>query len=150
MKSVLQDWVMELPLREQGVLCTGVRGCDTAPKPMTGGDATPERELTSFLRYCFMNPADLREVGIKGAFFCTEPPKDWKPSMLGHLPLHWYSHLMHAFQIVGYRSPRWSISKEAQMIYKRMAENLHLHMESKEQMILRLSEDRIISGTVVS
>jgi hypothetical protein len=30
--SVLQDWVTELPLREQGTLLTSVRGCDLTPK----------------------------------------------------------------------------------------------------------------------
>ena len=29
MKSVLQDWVMELPLRFQGTLLTAVRGCES-------------------------------------------------------------------------------------------------------------------------
>lgn len=32
MKSVLQDWVMKLPLREQGTLLTVVRGCDRCIK----------------------------------------------------------------------------------------------------------------------
>jgi flavin-dependent thymidylate synthase len=32
MNSVLQDWVMKLPRRHQGVLLASVRGCDTAPK----------------------------------------------------------------------------------------------------------------------
>ena len=30
--SVLQPWVMALPLRAQGTLLTGFRGCDLAPK----------------------------------------------------------------------------------------------------------------------
>src|SRR5258706_71297 len=33
--SVLQDWVMALPLREQGTLLTAVRGCDDEPKAWT-------------------------------------------------------------------------------------------------------------------
>jgi hypothetical protein len=32
MKSVLQDWVMTLGLRQQGTLLSGIRGCDTVPK----------------------------------------------------------------------------------------------------------------------
>lgn len=32
MRSVLRDWVMELPLREQGTLLTCIRGCDLTPK----------------------------------------------------------------------------------------------------------------------
>ena len=30
MTSVLQDWVMKLPLRAQGTILTGIRGCDLA------------------------------------------------------------------------------------------------------------------------
>jgi hypothetical protein len=40
MSSVLQDWVQELPLRAQGTLLTGIRGCDVAPKLPTKDDRT--------------------------------------------------------------------------------------------------------------
>lgn len=148
MTSVLQDWVMELPLREQGTILTAVRGCDFAPKPL-GGDST-ERGLTAYFRYCTMNPADQREVGIKGAFFNTEPPESWRASELGHYPLHWYSHLMHGFEVVAYRTPFDEDRRQSDRIYREMVKSLHLYPESKEQMIERLSEDRILSGTVVS
>jgi hypothetical protein len=66
MQSVLQDWVMHLPLREQGALVVGTRGCDEAPKlPLD----SIERQLTAFLRYLVLVPADIREVGIEGEFF---------------------------------------------------------------------------------
>jgi hypothetical protein len=55
MRSVLQDWVMELQLREQGTLLTGIRGCDLTPKiPL---DST-ERQLVGFLRFLVMVPHD--------------------------------------------------------------------------------------------
>lgn len=147
MRSVLQDWVMELPLRHQGTLLTGVRGCDEQPKlPL---DATA-RQLTGFLRFCFMVPADYLEVGIAGAFFQDAPPRDWKASELGHLPLHWYSHVMHAFEIVGYHHPDARVSADARAIYQSLARNLHLYPESREQLDERLTEDRIANGTVVS
>ena len=72
MKSVLQDWVMELPLRFQGTLLTAVRGCDDEAKTWTsrGVAYSPGRRLTAFIRYCFMNPADIREVDAEeGALF---------------------------------------------------------------------------------
>lgn len=148
MGSVLQDWVMELPLREQGTLLTGVRGGDLTPKlPL---DST-ERQLVGHLRYCILHPADPREVGIEpGAFFQTDPPWSWKASELGHYPLHWYSHLMHAYEVVGYRHPDALLRLRALDIYRTLAQSLHLTPESKEQMIERLSEDRIANGTVVS
>lgn len=146
MKSVLQDWVMILPLREQGTVVTAIRGCDLTPKiPLD----SPERILVGWIRWCIMNPADPREVGIKGAFFQHHPP-EFKASEFGHYPLHWFTHIMHTLEVIAYRHPLSSTSSNALYIYKKMVNSLHLNVETKDQMILRLSEDRIASDTVVS
>ena len=147
MTSVLQPWVMELPLRYQGTLLAGLRGCDAVPKQPY--DSTP-RQLVAYLRYVAMIPADPREVGVPGAYMQYDPPYDWKPSDLGHLPEHFYSHLMHAFEVVGYECPHPETKANCELIYLRMVENLHLLPESAERMRQRLTEDRIKSGTVVS
>lgn len=150
-RSVLQDWVMELPLREQGVLLTGIRGCDLAPKPANTAEETVERQLVGFLRWCVLNPADPREVGVKHAWFRPKPPDPgWKASMLGHFPQHWYSHVMHCFQVVGYRHPDEGISGEAMEIYHKLVHNMHLLPESFVTMRERLNEDRTVKGNVVS
>lgn len=148
MTSVLQDWVIELPLREQGTLLTGVRGCDLTPKlPL---DST-ERQLVAYLRWCFMVCADPREVGAEpGAFFQRFPPAAWKASELGHYPQHWVSHLMHCFEVVAYRHPKAMIRIQAYAIYERLVESLHLTPENKLDMIDRLSEDRVAKGNIVS
>ncbi len=148
MASVLQDWVMELPLREQGTLLMGVRGCDVTPKlPLE----STERQLVGYLRYCFLNPADPREIGFEpGAFFQPEPPKDWKASALGHYPVHWYSHLMHCYEVVAYRHPDWQVRNHAGRIYEKLVRSLHLTPETPADMYRRLTEDRIAAGTVVS
>jgi hypothetical protein len=139
---------MDLPLREQGTLLTAVRGCDLTPKyPLD----SVERRLVGAIRCAFMNPADPREVGLEpGCFFIPEPPMDWKASELGHYPLHWFSHVMHACEVIGYRHPDRDLAFKFITIYERMAGSLHLFIESKNQMIRRLSEDRIVAGTVVS
>lgn len=152
MSSVLQEWVMALPLREQGTLLTAVRGCDDEPKAWTatGFSDSPGRRITAFIRWCFLNPADPREVDIPGAFFQSSPPMPFKPSEFGHLPEHWYAHVMHALEVIGYRHPGETTAEIARALYRAMVRNLHLEVESKERMIERLSEDRIASGTVVS
>lgn len=153
MKSVLQDWVMELPLREQGTLLTAVRGCDFEAKTWTatGIAYSPGRRLTAYIRWCFMVPADIREVDFEeGAFFRSTPPKPFKPSEFGHLPEHWYAHVMHALEIIGYRHPSTQVKHDAHWYYVKMVHNLHLNPESEEQMIKRLSEDRIITGSITS
>lgn len=143
---------MELPLREQGTLLTGVRGCDDEPKQWTarGIAESPGRRLTAFIRWCFMNPADPREVDIPGAFFQSSPPSPFKPSEFGHLPQHWYSHAMHALEVIAYRHPNRNVSAACYPLYCEMVQNMHLNTETSNQMIQRLSEDRIASGTVVS
>lgn len=145
--SVLQPWVMELPLREQGTLLTAVRGCDLTPKnPLD----SIERQLVACLRYAFMVPADPREVGAEpGAFFQTELPKPFKPSGIGHYPLHWISHVMHAAEVVAYRHPSVEIKFQWLGVYLAFCKNLHVNPETWEQFTARLSEDRVASGEIV-
>lgn len=153
MKSVLQDWVMNLPLRAQGTLLTCIRGCDVAPKPMYPEKDFPiERQLTAYLRWCIAVPADPREVDYPGAFFYSKLPdtKDWKPSLLEHYPLHWYSHMMHSFEVIGHLHPDIRVQIEAYAVYFRLVRALHLYPETREQMLTRLTEDRILAGTIVS
>lgn len=143
---------MELPLREQGTLLTCVRGCDDEPKQWTstGVADSPGRRLTAFMRWCFMNPADPREVDIPGAFFQSKPPDPFKPSEFGHLPQHWYAHAMHALEVIAYRHPDDGVKSQAYYLYHMMVVNMHLNPEAMYMMIHRLSEDRIASDTVVS
>lgn len=151
--SVLQDWVMRLPLRFQGTLLTAVRGCDDEPKQWTktGVADSPGRRITAFIRWCFMNPADPREVDREvGAFFMSKPPQPFKPSEYGHLPQHWYAHIMHALEIIGYHHPDMLVRIRAENLYSTMVHSMHLNVETKEQQWMRLTEDRIASGTVVS
>lgn len=150
--SVLQDWVMRLQLREQGTLLTAVRGCDDEPKQWTatGFSESPGRRLTAFIRWCFMNPADPREVDIQGAFFQSSPPNPFRPSEFGHLPQHWYAHAMHALEVIAYRHPDPWTGTQAQYLYEKMVHNLHLNYETREQMEKRLGDDRIKKGEVVS
>lgn len=153
MKSVLQDWVMELPLREQGTLLTAVRGCDSEPKTWTktGVAYSPGRRLTAFIRWCFMNPADPREVDAEeGAFFMSKPPTPFKPSQFGHLPQHWYSHAMHALEVIAVRHPDPDVMVLSRDLYGTMVKNMHLNLEEPKQIIQRLGEDRIANNTVVS
>jgi hypothetical protein len=66
---------------------------------------------------------------------------------------------MHAYEIVAYRHPdnkyvfdnqEESTAYNCQVIYLKLVHGLHLEPECREDMIRRLSEDRIATGTVVS
>jgi hypothetical protein len=146
-KSILQDWVMELPLREQGTLIVATRGCDTAPKfPLD----SPERKLVAYIRGTVLVPFDEREVDREsGSFMSRIPPTDFKPSCVGHYPLHWVTHIMHALEVIGYRHPSLEIGGRCHLLYRDFCYSLHLRAESKQEMIVRLSEDRIAKGEVL-
>lgn len=147
-RSVLQDWVMELPLREQGTLLTCVRGCDLTPKfPL---DSTARR-LVGSLRHAFMVPADPREVDAEpGCFFVSQPPTDWKASELGHYPQHWLSHVMHSAEVIAYRHPDPTTRKAFHAVYTKIVRSLHVTPETFEEFEARLSEDRLVTGEIVS
>lgn len=148
-RSMLREWVEELPLREQGVLLSGVRGCDLTPKvPLD----SPERQLVAYLRYVVCHPNDEREVGAApGTYMQQKPPEKWTPSEFGHYPQHWYAHIMHAFQVVGCRHPSAFTAGTATNIYHRFVDSLHLEPEGPDAMIARLSEERSVElGNLVS
>lgn len=147
MASVLQDWVMNLGLREQGTLLTCIRGCDLVPKfPLD----SPERTLTAFVRYAVMVPFDVREVDSEpGCFMQSKISDDFRASSLGHYPHHWVMHLMHALQIIGYRSPYSIVQSQARKTYYKIISSMHVNAETVEQMEIRLSEDRIAKGCIV-
>lgn len=147
MTSVLQDWVMELPLRFQGSLNVATRGCDLTPKqPLE----SHERELVEWIRYCVMNPADPREIDAEpGAFFQSTAPK-FKWSEFGHYPLHWVAHVAHALEVIGYCHPDSRIAGTAGAMYRAFAHSMHMLPETAPQQWERLTEDCIANATVVS
>lgn len=148
MKSILQDWVTELGLRHQGVLVTAIRGCDGMAKE----DVT--KPLARELRGLVLVPYDDRELDNLGGFmvrFPSEPAAHNFNALLrslDHYPVHYLFHLIHAVEIIGYYHP----NRHARAVYFQRYENfvrrLHLRPETMEQMDSRLTEDRIMLGTV--
>ena len=147
-RSILQDWVMELPLREQGTLLTCIRGCDLTPKwPLE----STERLLVGALRFAIMVPADPREVDAEpGSFFVSQVPLDWKPSEFGHYPLHWVEKIMLASEVIGWRHPEPDVGGAFLAVYLKIVKSMHLNPETFKQFEERMSEDRVESGEIVA
>ena len=76
-------------------------------------------------------------------------PRQRKVLALGHYPLHWLSHVMHAMEIIGYRHPNQSLRYRFHDLYEQWFIAC-TYIEQCSEMISRLSEDRIEKGTVVS
>lgn len=153
MTSVLQDWVMNLPLRAQGTILTSIRGCDLSEKSLAPAalEASLERRLVAWIRWCCLNPADPREVDFEpGCWFRSQLPEKIRFSAIHHFPLHWVGHVLHTIEVIAYAHPHPRIAKEARIVYEAWVSNLHLNPETYAQWSRRMNEDRIMKGTVVS
>lgn len=136
MTSVLQDWVMELPLKFQSVLIAAVRGCDNMPKQSSG------KPVGRALRASFLRQADPNDMTNKSAFMHSEPLEqdelDRFLKDLDHHPIHYVTHLAHACEIVGYEHPDPQISTTWRAVYFGIVQAIHLLPESRVMLWKRL------------
>lgn len=148
-KSVLQDWVMELPLRQQGVLILALRGPDGTRKE---SEAKP---IIRTLRACTMNsgregrPMDLGQRFVGDAFMRMDliaNPVSWQATMDGFYSsidehnIHFLQHLLHAAAVLGFNHPTEEVAWCWLAFYHRGVEKLHMLPESKEQFTYRLRD----------
>jgi hypothetical protein len=134
--SILQDWVTELPLRKQGTLVTGIRGCDGIPKN------DPSKPFARALRRAVLNPADPDwKINEPGGFFDSELVEDQLLTFcrqLDHYPLHWVTHFYLAAEVLAYHHPTerafwWQV-------YSQIVFALHLNTELQDDFHQRLSD----------
>src|SRR5216684_3881669 len=136
MNSVLQEWVMELGLRHQGVLVSAMRGCDTAPRH------DPSKLIQRILRGAVLVP-HIGKYGNPKTYIQVEPDefKWWAIAKeflrnWDHYPNHYVVHFILATEIIGYHghlffpvfSERWL------KFYELSCHAFHLNPESKEQL----------------
>lgn len=156
-RSVLQDWVLTLGLRHQGVLLTAVRGCDTAPKN------DPSKLFTRMLRGAFLNchcgdaakaatfiESPWTELSLQESLALEQPRrslnvlhqrftafrKDWE-----HYPHHYCGHIKHAIEIIGYKHPDLELRKMFRDFYFLLCRGLHVNPETEQQLDERLNAD---------
>src|SRR5687767_7064785 len=99
MPSVLQPWLEHAPIRMQSTLLLGLRGPDTHRAPGI-------KAITRWLRGLAFKPGNPSNVD---EFMGSVPPriveKDAVAKELEFCTQHYYSHLMHALQVVGHCHP---------------------------------------------
>lgn len=139
MRSLLQDWVMELPLMQQAVLATGVRGPDGVSREGC------HKEVCRYLRYLTLMPAHSDHIENPADKFMS-PSLDHIGASLADFvsshdqyPLHWLMHTIHAYQIIGYKHPDLDHSLRCQRFYLLMCDAFHMAPEKKTDMDNRLS-----------
>ena len=141
-KSVLQDWVMELGLRHQGVIVSAIRGCDTSPK------YSHTKTLSRYLRGSIMNAhcGDIRKA--KTFMELPESLEQFNIVVEGFmdehdmLPHHYVLHLIHAAEIVGYFR-KDEIGQMWMSFYARMCKKMHVTAESMYELNTRLNKNEV-------
>lgn len=154
--SVLQAWTFDISFMQQTVLLTAVRGPDGLPK--YGG----VKMLLRWYRRCILlssldgcvldNPHDPRGGSFMGPSYYGGADVSWQGMMneilstyikeLDAIPHHFQLHLMHAFEIVGYKHPDPAIAEWFRLAYHRLVNDMHLWPETEQQLDARLNDTR--------
>lgn len=138
MKSILQNWVMNIGLRQQGTLLSGIRGCDTVPKNHV------TKLLVRGLRADCLNAfcGDPRKASTYIKPLSREEMVDMLPAFLDsqdELPAHYVSHLIHAIEVLAFHHPYMDRRGIWNQYYLRLCKRWHMHPEEPEDMAKRLN-----------
>jgi len=157
---VTQPWTHGISFMQQTVLLTAVRGPDGIPK------YGAIKMLLRWYRRCILissldgvvltNPHDPLHGGSFMGSSYEWPPglpdPNWSERMdaivtqylkdLDGIPHHFQLHLMHAFEIVGYKHPDTRIRSWFHAVYERLVHDMHVWPETEEEMDRRLGDSR--------
>lgn len=145
--SVAPDWFLSLPLQQQSVLFLGARGPDGVYKNHPCKDVVRAYRGTVFKAAKFGRMLEYNEKA--DTFMSMEVIADgaaWTMACdnffkhVDELPLHYVLHLAHGAQILGYKHPHAILRSAWHFFYERVVDDMHLNIETQEQMDERLSD----------
>jgi hypothetical protein len=154
-RCVIQEWTWGLPMMQQTVLLTAIRGPDGLPKY-----GAIKMLLRWYRRCVLLSAMDGKILGDPcsdngGSFTGPSlgvPIAFWETGMDTHadqylreldgIPRHFAMHLMHAVEILGYKHPEPRIRSWWNILYGRLVNDMHLHPESEQELDERLGDDR--------
>jgi len=130
---VLQKWMGEIPLKQQSVLLSSLRGPDNAYLPNI-------KKVTKWIRSIAQKNADPSREYMRTE---TLPKFEELERELNFCTVHYAVHLMWALEIIGYGHPDKKLAIIASDYYKELSTQLfYLQPETRKQLNKRL-EDRI-------
>lgn len=139
-QGVVRAWLAELSPKMQTAVLLVLRGCDGASKD--GGSKWVARCLRDVVLW--NADASSTFVGAGGL----------DQGLVNHLlddtdsyPLHFYTHLMFAAEIVACGHPDREVRRQWRYLYLRMATGLHLNPEDPAQLCDRLGHKGALPGT---
>lgn len=153
--KLLPDWVETLPLQQQAVLVLALRGPDGFAKKHGS------KPVLWFYRACVLKAAHKGRMlnhGDHVPTFMSMLAADagtWQEQLRAfrdvedELPLHYYTHLMHAAQILAYKHPDLAIRKRWHDFYAQCCDYLHVPEETCNAMDARLADfGRALNETI--
>jgi hypothetical protein len=150
MASVLQPWVEKLTFMQQSVLLTAIRGADGLEK------RHPSKYVLRWLRRCILYSAFDAAViedpyDPRGGNFTGPIPEKYKSTIAlfdeyfdshDEVPHHFHMHLVHASEVLAYKHPNKDIARNWEWFYKKAARDLHMHLETAQEMDYRLGDSQ--------
>lgn len=125
MSSVLQPWLEDIPIRMQSTLVLSLRGPD--------GQRSPEiKKVQRWMRGLAFRPGNPDNVHEFMTAIENVPWLKEKNSLARELefcPQHFYSHLMHGLEVIGYSHPDNRVRRKACQIFFGMCTLMHLTPE---------------------
>lgn len=134
--TVLQTWLEALPIRMQSTLLLSLRGPDTHRAPEIKKVQRWMRGLT----FKPGNPANVAEFMTDIGNVPVLQEKNDLARELEFCTQHFYSHLMHGLEVIGYRHPERGVAVRAQRMFIDMTSLMHLECETREDFELRLRQ----------
>lgn len=133
MASVLQSWLEQIPIRMQSTLILGLRGPDTHRAPEV-------KKIGRWLRGVSFRPGN-PDNALE--FIRDEAPdriheKGPAARELEFCSQHYFLHLMHALEVVGYCHPCIDVAQRAHALFCDMCALMHLPAETLEEFERRL------------
>lgn len=153
---VTQEWTHALPMMQQTVLLTAIRGPDGMPK------YGAVKMLLRWYRRCVLlsamdgkvleNPYDNNGGSFTGPSLEFRMVDNWEVGMndivdeylrtLDALPHHFQMHFMHAAEILGYKHPDIRTRLWWKDVYLRLTNDMHVRPEEFNEMNERLGDNR--------
>lgn len=145
--SVFPDWMATLPMQQQSVLVLAARGPDGARKHH------PCKDVVRAYRACVLKAAyygrDMA-LGESADHFMSMDMIAYRSTWgravksffdsVDELPHHYYLHLAHGAEILGYKHPDPVIRVRWKFFYDKCCDDMHVTPETEEEMDRRLGD----------